>query len=350
MLLSLFISAALLASSQTAEAACPKYVDAANEAATNLQSQFFVNGAYGSQSVWIGAVDTVYLLQLYSLAGNSTYSGVINTVFNGQQDYLTNGQSYDDVQWVAIAYLQAGQQDEAKKYYDIASTAVDSTYCGGGLFWSGKRNYKNAITNELYMASSGYMYDVLKDQQYLDNLNNTWTWLRASKMRGDNGLFNDGLTNDGNCDNDNGTQWTYNQGTVLVGLGYLFKYTGDEQAVQDAWAIMDATINDLTLNGGLRESCETATQNTCNADQQSFKGITMYYMAWFLNITQRDNGSKYSDFIKSQADKVLTLAVGSKPGWYTNLWCAANAGGAQSTGSSQGSALGALVAAGQQNC
>jgi hypothetical protein len=72
--------------------------------------------------------------------------------------------------------------------------------------------------------------------------------------------------------------------------------------------------------------------------------------AWFLNITQRDNGSKYSDFIKSQADKVLTLAVGSKPGWYTNLWCAANAGGAQSTGSSQGSALGALVAAGQQNC
>jgi len=54
--------------------------------------------------------------------------------------------------------------------------------------------------------------------------------------------------------------------------------TGDEQAVQDAWAIMDATINDLTLNGGLRESCETATQNTCNADQQSFKGITMYYM------------------------------------------------------------------------
>jgi len=165
--------------------------------------------------------------------------------------------------------------------------------------------------------------------------------------------------------------------------------TGDEQAVQDAWTIMDATINDLTLSGGLRESCETATQNTCNADQQSFKGITMYYMcvslpspylisnavphsptpaphchsqiahmlilylksrAWFLNITQRDNGSKYSDFIKSQADKVLTLAVGSKPGWYTNLWCAANAGGAQSTGSSQGSALGALVAAGQQNC
>jgi hypothetical protein len=79
--------------------------------------------------VWI---DLCLVGTVDSLAGNSTYSGVINTVFNGQQDYLTNGQSYDDVQWVAIAYLQAGQQDEAKKYYDIASTAVDSTYCGGG--------------------------------------------------------------------------------------------------------------------------------------------------------------------------------------------------------------------------
>lgn len=66
------------------------------------------------------------------LTGNSTHSGVINTVFNGWQDHLDNGKSYDDVQWVAIAYLRAGNQAEARKYYDIASTAVDNSYCGGG--------------------------------------------------------------------------------------------------------------------------------------------------------------------------------------------------------------------------
>jgi len=45
---SLFISAAILATSQAAEASCQKYVDAANQAASNLQSQYFQNGGYGS--------------------------------------------------------------------------------------------------------------------------------------------------------------------------------------------------------------------------------------------------------------------------------------------------------------
>lgn len=66
------------------------------------------------------------------LTGQSTYSGVIDTVFNGWWDHLDNGQSFDDVQWVTIAYLQHGNLDQAKKYYDIASQAVDSSYCGGG--------------------------------------------------------------------------------------------------------------------------------------------------------------------------------------------------------------------------
>ncbi|PBK90788.1 hypothetical protein ARMGADRAFT_1032298 [Armillaria gallica] len=98
------------------------------------------------------------------------------------------GQSYDDVQWVSIAYLQArGKRDEAKKYYDIGSSAVDNTYCKGGLFWSGKRDYKNAITNKLYMASSCYLYDALQDEQYLTNLEQTYEWINSTKMRGANG-------------------------------------------------------------------------------------------------------------------------------------------------------------------
>lgn len=42
-------------------AACQKYVDAAVQAAANLQSGYFVNGGYGDQQPWIGAVDTYYL-------------------------------------------------------------------------------------------------------------------------------------------------------------------------------------------------------------------------------------------------------------------------------------------------
>jgi len=64
-------------------------------------------------------------------------------------------------------------------------------------------------------------------------------------------------------------------------LPRVYVDTGDEQAIQDPWAIMHAIINDLTWDGGLREPCEAASQNFCNADQQTFKGITMHYM-WVL--------------------------------------------------------------------
>lgn len=340
---------ALLASSPYAAAKCQKYVDAALTAANNLQSTYFVNGGYGSQQPWIGAVDSFHLTQLGTLAGVSTYSNVINTVFNAWRGQLDNDNSFDDVQWVSTAYLRAGDVAQARKYYDIASTGVTTDYCGGGVFWNGRHDYKNAITSELYITTSGHMYDATKDGKYLANAKTTWAWLKASKMMGSNGLFNDGLTNDGKCNNNQGTQWTYNQGALLPGLAFLYKYAGDESAITSAWAIMDAIIMGMTIDGGLREPCESTTANFCNADQQTFKGITMHYMSWFLSVSGRDNGAKYSGFIMAQAEKVLQFAVGS-PGFYSNLWYGANGGKATWTASSQASALGALVAAGQQNC
>ncbi len=66
------------------------------------------------------------------LTGLWGYGNVINTVFDGWENQLDNGGSYDDVQWVAIAYIQAGRHNEAKHYYDVASQGLDSSYCGGG--------------------------------------------------------------------------------------------------------------------------------------------------------------------------------------------------------------------------
>ncbi|KAF9009760.1 hypothetical protein BDZ89DRAFT_1143761 [Hymenopellis radicata] len=82
-----------------------------------------------------------------------------------------------------------------------------------------------------------------------------------------------------------------------------------EAAITAAFGIMDSIINNLTIDSGLREACESATELKCNADQQSFKGITVEYMAWFLAITSRDDGTKYNAFVKLQADKVLENAA-----------------------------------------
>ncbi|KAK7057769.1 glycoside hydrolase family 76 protein [Favolaschia claudopus] len=348
------VSLALLTSSLVS-AKCQKYVDAAVAAAENLQSTYFVNGGYGSQQPWIGAVDSFHLTELDDLAGISTHADVINTVFTAWQGQLDNDNSYDDVQWVSIAYLRAGNLAQAQKYYDIASILerpprLQKCYCAPFDLVPTRVPNHGTQTNELFITSSGFLFDVTKDDNYLSNAQSTWSWLKASGMMGSNGLFNDGLTNvDGVCKNNEQTQWTYNQGALLPGLAYLFKYTGDETTITSAWAIMDAIIASMTIDGGLREPCEITTQNNCNADQQTFKGITMHWMSWFLSVSGRDNDSKYSNFIRSQADKVLQFAVGA-PNSYSNLWYGANAGSAVWTASTQASALGALIAAGQQNC
>lgn len=50
--------------SPSANAKCAKYVDAAKTAGDTLQSKYFSNGIYtDDQAVWIGAVDTFYLLK-----------------------------------------------------------------------------------------------------------------------------------------------------------------------------------------------------------------------------------------------------------------------------------------------
>lgn len=58
----------------------------------------------------------------------------------------------------------------------------------------------------------------------------------------------------------------------------FYEDAGSQEAVATAWEIMNAIIENLTIDSGLRESCESDTQMRCNSDQQSFKGILVEYM------------------------------------------------------------------------
>lgn len=79
------------------------------------------------------------------MTGKSDYQGITDSIFEPNWDYLLNGESYDDVQWVSICYQRAGDMDNANLFYDIATRGADTEYCGGGVFWNGDRDYKNAI-------------------------------------------------------------------------------------------------------------------------------------------------------------------------------------------------------------
>ena len=65
--------------------------------------------------------------------------------------------NYDDLLWWALAYSRTFDLTQqrvfaryAKKIYDyVYSVAWDEKKCNGGMWWSARRQYKNAITNEV---------------------------------------------------------------------------------------------------------------------------------------------------------------------------------------------------------
>lgn len=208
---------------------------------------------------------------LPALAERDGYPGFIN-------DY------YDDEGWWALAWIRAYDVTGVAAYLTAAETifrdmqgGVNGT-CGGGIWWSKDRTYKNAIANELYLAVAASLANRLPpsssggDDDYLGIAEAQWAWFRASGMIGADGLINDGLTiyANGTCANNGETVWSYNQGVVLGGLVELYRATGNTSLLGEAVDIAEAAIGNLSVDGILHESCE---DDGCGADGSQFKGM-----------------------------------------------------------------------------
>ncbi|MEU5026096.1 glycoside hydrolase family 76 protein [Streptomyces milbemycinicus] len=215
--------------------------------------------------------------------------------------------STDDTGWWALSMVRMYDLTHDRSYLDIART--DEAYirgywddvCGGGVWWDipGK-TYKNAISVELYIKLLASLHNRIPgDKVYLKRALEAWAWFRDSGMINGDHLVNDGLrTQSGDCSNNGGTTWTYNQGVILGGLAELYRATGDRSLLADARKIADAVIADPSLSPGgiVTEPCEAA--GDCNADQVSFKGI------FARNLGELDDvlpGHPYRGYLLAQA-------------------------------------------------
>lgn len=185
---------------------------------------------------------------------------------------------YDDEGWWALAWVRAYDVTGDASYLSMAESifadmegGVNGT-CGGGIWWSKDRTYKNAIANELYLTVAASLANrVPYTDSYLTIAEGQWEWFYNSGMINSQNLINDGLTinADGTCTNNEDTTWTYNQGVILGGLVELYKANGNTSLLAEATTIAEAAIDNLSVDGILHESCE---DDDCGADGSQFKG------------------------------------------------------------------------------
>jgi hypothetical protein len=254
------------------------------------------------------------------------YFAQSTTYYFGEDYFAIRNQAYDDILWVVLGWLESiqfinahseshypttserpmeesewhGRQftpafaHRARVFYELAEDGWDWRLCGGGLTWNPRLlPYKNAITNELFIAASASMYlyfpgddncspflsaqdagvgpdgkklraqenghieectdstsDATYDPIYLANAVNGYDWLKNIGMQNDQGLYVDGFHIRGyrqnhsltECNERNEMVYTYNQGVILTGLRGLWEGTGNVTYLEDGHELIRNVI------------------------------------------------------------------------------------------------------------
>ena len=353
-----------------------------------MQSEFWdqATGIWPTGIDWTSAVFSTHIsatLNVMATYEATSYESEIEKYFSqvvsfysGENVTALLGEKFDDMQWVVLEWLEAinfvdlyssidpsfnGRQyipefaHRARIFWDLASQGYNTTLCGGGMLWTDQlAPYKNAITNELYVASSIGMYlyfpgdnnpnpypvagvpynssEALSpvkphDQRYLNAAIKEYDWLSTSNMTNSQGLYVDGFHitgyvnatdfGTGKCDSRDESVYTYNQGVLLSGLRGLWDATGQMNYLNDGYTLVrnviaatgwtsnsqtTSTWSGLGSDGILQDFCDV--DGSCSQDAQAFKGIFFHHLTLFcqpLNVGEKETNGFIFNATASQA-------------------------------------------------
>jgi len=330
-----------------------------------MQDHYFALwlGTWTTAIDWTAAVMGTYMSATLSSLSSSVDSLVaeneINKYFShivsyyfGQDHFAIRMQAFDDILWVVLGWLESTQFIEshagthytaktangtqqpdgwhatqfipafahrARVFYELAERGWDWRLCGGGMTWNPRLlPYKNAITNQLFIAASISMYlhfpgdencspflsqkDASRrgaeelnegcegarrryDPVYLANAINGYEWLKNSGMLNDQGLYVDGFHIQGyrwnhsktTCDERNEMLYTYNQGVILSGLRGLWEATGNITYLEDGHELVR---NVIRATGWTSTVFRKKQSHGKRSDEGTAKGKTALPSGW----------------------------------------------------------------------
>jgi predicted alpha-1,6-mannanase (GH76 family) len=324
----------------------PSLQRAAGAVATLQRSYVPATGLYETTGWWNSANATTTVSDYARVSGRrAEYEGTLANTFAAAQKTSVGflNKFYDDEGWWALAWIDAYDLTGDRRYLAMSESIFkdmaggwDDT-CGGGIWWSKDRQYKNAIANELFLSVAAHLEN--RTQGAEKRAYAVWSrrelkWFRSTGMINGQGLINDGLgrvkgqTSGAGCSNNGQTTWTYNQGVILGGLAEMSKSRHGREDLKLAREIAQAAMAHLAdKDGVLHDPCEPK----CGDDGVQFKGIFIRNLA---QLYQADAQAEFAAFVKGNAETIWTKARGPEDRLgetWSGPYAAANAG-AQSSG------------------
>ncbi|KAJ7658896.1 pectate lyase superfamily protein-domain-containing protein [Mycena rosella] len=275
--------------------------------------------------------------------------------------------SQDDAAWAGLMYLKVQQYNDAHGisesgklpdpfYYHealaiqqgLAKTWLASSGCGGGVPQVTSGTGPNTITTHLYFSLTVALAQYnTSDTTLRQNAQQAADWYTngaGTTLRNAAGLWLDGQNS--TCTGPNRNLWTYNQGTILSGMGAMATLTGNQSYIEFALKTVDAVVNVGTASGPLpqptgadkhmevvggilAEGCDGAAASApsiCDHDQQYFKGAFMKHLQYFLDNVNNTIRDKYAAFVGAQASAVIHFGTRAD-GEIGEVWFAPDTGG-----------------------
>jgi predicted alpha-1,2-mannosidase len=301
----------------------PPSVARAKAAAAVLMRDYDPVKAWWPSSWWNSAVAMQTIEDYMQRTGDRSYLAQVDNTFEKDKGTFPAGvlsgdpllgnftsRAIDDSEWWGLTWIGAYDLTHDAKYLDMAVTIADyvqgywdPSTCGGGVWWDAEKTYKNAVTNGLYVRLTAELHNRISgDTTWLARAKAGWSWLTGSGMINASGLVNDGLT--GDCHNNGGTVWSYNQG-LAIGAGLeLSRATHDPAVLTTVRRLADAALDSpaLVSGGVLTESCD-APDKTCDDNAKQFKGVFARYL---MDLTDTTHDARYQRFVDTQATSIWT--------------------------------------------
>lgn len=265
-------------------------------------------GLWRTAGWWNSANALTAVIQHGQLTGERRHLDIIGITFDRGRRVNPgfSNEYYDDDGWWALAWIAAFDLTGEEKYLDLAArlfagmAAGWDDVCGGGVWWTRRKRYKNAIPNELFLLIAGRLHQrAAGPGGALDWAMREWRWFSASGLIGPAGLVNDGLT--AGCANNGGTTWTYNQGVIIGGLVVLHEITGDGSYLGQAEAIAAAALRELTVPPGILTEPGERRTAARDRDRPQFKGV---FVRNLYELYRHRPRAAYRDFILVNASSL----------------------------------------------
>ncbi|REE86398.1 putative alpha-1,6-mannanase (GH76 family) [Paenibacillus taihuensis] len=258
----------------------------------------------------------------YERTGDMQYVTQLDKLYQGLLDRNAGvfiNDYYDDMEWMALAWLHAFDATGDDRYQQAAMTLWQEIQTGwndamgGGIAWRKEQlDYKNTPANAPAIILAARVYTHTKADADLAWAKKLYDWEKSNLVDPDTGLVWDGINRQGDGAVDKDWKFTYGQG-VFIGAGVELYQITKEQRYLD-----DARKTAANLKQDFLSPATGMLPSEGEGDGGLFKGVLVRYIGELLKLDPSQ--TELREMLLTNADSLWNYGKDKDKALFSNSW------------------------------